>query len=188
MLDCQNGLEFLMLLILIVEKHTVFTMIIEGTTGIKVLTTVSTGEGFGICMDFHHFFDFLSKMDPQAMNHTVSLGEGLKHTTINRATELLLLFLDFRMLGAHVKIQSLLLQETLMAHIANMIQFFQMLLHMIMHGILVLLGYTTIRTYIVSVCVLGVLNRHVLFHALCSALHGPFNFYSDPYSNHAGPV
>ncbi len=91
---CGNHrLEFLVSLIVLVKNHTLLTMIIEGTTGVKFLLTVVTRNRLRIRMGLHHFLHLLSKMNPQTMNDTITLRQGLKITVLHWATEFFLLFL-----------------------------------------------------------------------------------------------
>lgn len=105
----NHRLKFLMSLIVLVDDHTLLTVIIEGTARMKFLVTVITGNGLCVRMDFHHVLHFLSKMNTKTMNDTIALGQGLKIAIIHRTAEFLLFLLQVRMFGSHMKIQGLLL-------------------------------------------------------------------------------
>jgi hypothetical protein len=94
------------------------------------------------------------------MNDTVSFRKGGKGTVFKRTAKSIGLFLlQFRMFGTHMKIECLLLKEPLFAYFADMIEFFKVFFHMIMHRILTLFNDVALGANKFALIVLDILQH-----------------------------
>ena len=94
------------------------------------------------------------------MNDAVSFGKGGKGTVFKRTAESIGLFLlQFRVFRAHMKIKCLLLKKPLFAYFADMIELFEVFLHMIMHRILTLFNDVALGANKFALIVLHILQH-----------------------------
>ena len=94
------------------------------------------------------------------MNDAVSFGKGGKGTVFKRTAESIGLFLlQFRVFRAHMQIECLLLKEPFFAYFADMIKFFKVFFHMIMHRILTLFNDVALGANKFALIVLDILQH-----------------------------
>jgi len=108
---------------------------------------------------FHDFFDFLLAVNAQTVNDGVSLGERRKGAVIKGATVFDGFFAVFTVLGLHVHIEGLFLQETLGTNGATVVQLVFVRKLMVTHGVLATLYHAAINTDKFSVGVLFVFHE-----------------------------
>ncbi len=89
-------------------------------------------------------------MNAKTVNDTIPFCEGAELTSIKRTLELFgVLCFGFELLwvlGAHMKVQRLLLEEALFTNLTLVGQLFLVLFHMIVHRGLIALLVITMRT------------------------------------------
>jgi len=156
-------------------------MVIERAAGLKFRITFRTRNALCVLIHLHEEFHLFLKVNTKAVNYTISLCKRSEVAGIKWTGKLLVFFricLKFRMLRTNMKIQRLLLKETLFTRFANMVEFLHMLLHVIMHGILTGFHYATVRAYKVPLLILDIGQCHG-FGWWCVFFTGQrhFNFY-----------
>ena len=135
-------------------------MIEETRETLEILGTTLTRSGVAVQSGLRlQCLRLLGKMDPQEMNHTITLratGEGTA-----RALELLrFIRQSLRMPAFHVGLQGLLKEESLGAVCASVRESTFMLAQMIMHCVLLRRHFVAVRTDEVAIGVLRVSVRH----------------------------
>jgi hypothetical protein len=97
-------------------------------------------------------------MDAKTVNDAVSFRKGGKGTVFKGTAESIGLFLfQFRVFRTHVKIKCLLLKESFFAYFADMIELFEVFLHMIMHRVLTLFNDVALRANKFALIVLDIM-------------------------------
>ena len=138
-------------------------MIVKSTTRRKVFFTRLATNRLRIIVNIHDRLDFFLAVHPEAMDQTITFGECRKLTIIKRAFEFLFLLLGFvAVLGTHVQVQRLFLQEALLADFTSMIEFFHVFFHVVMHRVLTIFHCIAVRADKVSVSILRISDRHGL--------------------------
>lgn len=109
-----------------------------------------TGNRFGFVMDFHDFLHFFTIVNAQTMNDTISLCQRTEFASIKRALKLFVIFCFgfelFWMLGPHMEVQRLLLQETFFTDFTLMGQLLLVLFNVVVHRRLIALLVITVGT------------------------------------------
>jgi len=116
------------------------------------------------------------KVNTKTVNNAISFGEGVKVAPIKGTTkDLGIIRAQLRVFGADMEVQCLFLKKPLFAGFTDVISFFYVFFHMIMHGILSLHDNVAFRAYKVSVCIFDIGERHGGRGMVRRALRG-FNF------------